>query len=339
LVHTSYGLRLVPEHYTVHLDLVDEELANPGSQEYVASGRIPFMWAQSLYVIGQLLREGFIACGELDPINRRLSSFQRPEVIVQVVVLAKDDLIKGLLQQHGYVVRTLKEVGLIESLSIEVHPARVLSHLYTYLGRNEKLGLTGRRNRDVGILTTSKLYKIQGKIFAFTPQRFDFSRNYMDCDTSLMMTTLEYGLNYLSKCWTTSGRPTISLVMGPNMLDNGELSLAMQSALKKLKGGYINGTRVVMGQYEQFLRTTCITNLSFLGSIDEGNPDSLQPEVQKYLSQQLGRPVSSVFSFLGETKAHHHHHHGGRRKVSMRGSIRRSRSKYEGTHPKTQACQ
>ena len=30
--------------------------------------------------------------------------------------------------------------------------------------------MSGRKNRDVGILTTSKLYKIQDKIFAFTPQ-------------------------------------------------------------------------------------------------------------------------------------------------------------------------
>ena len=44
-------------------------------------------------------KDSFIACGELDPINRRLSSLQRPEVIVQVVVLAKDEKIKDLLHQ------------------------------------------------------------------------------------------------------------------------------------------------------------------------------------------------------------------------------------------------
>ena len=239
LVHTSHGIRLVPELYSVPLDSIDSELASPGSQEFEASGRIPFMWAQSLYVISQLLKDSFIACGELDPINRRLSSLKRPEVVVQVVVLAKDDKIKELLQQAGYNCKTLKEVS-----NIEVHPARVLSHLYTFLGRSDKLQLSGRHSRDVGILTTSKLYKVQGKVFAFTPQRFDFERNYMDCDPNLMMTTLEYGLYYLSKCWTTSGRPTISLVMGNNMLENGKMPPALLSALKKLRAGYINGTRV-----------------------------------------------------------------------------------------------
>ena len=46
--------------------------------------------------------------------------------------------------------------------------------------------------------------------------------------------------------------------------------------------GYINGTRVLMGSYEQFLKTTCFTNMSFLGAIEDGNPDVLQPEVSRY---------------------------------------------------------
>lgn len=52
----------------------------------------------------------------------------------------------------------------------QVQPARVLSHLYTYLGRNKKLGLSGRKSRDVGILSTSKLYSLKDRVFAFTPQ-------------------------------------------------------------------------------------------------------------------------------------------------------------------------
>ena len=216
----------------------------------------------------------------------------------------------------------------------KVHPARVLSHLYTFLGRSEKLGLSGRHSRDVGILTTSKLYKVQGKVFAFTPQRFDFERNYMDCDPNLMMTTLEYGLYYLSKSWSTNGRPTISLVMGHNMLENGRMPPAMLSALKKLRAGYINGTRVVMGQYEQFLKTTCITDLSFLAAFEEGNSELLQPEVQRYLAQQLGRPMSAILSLLSEsqilsstsTTSHLLH---SRRKSSIRGTIRKSRSKID----------
>lgn len=46
----------------------------------------------------------------------------------------------------------------------------IFSILKLIIGRNEKLGLTGRKSRDVGILSTSKLYTLQDRIFAFTPQ-------------------------------------------------------------------------------------------------------------------------------------------------------------------------
>lgn len=126
--------------------------------------------------------QGFLAPGELDPLNRRLCSEKKPDVVVQVVILAEDDNIRNKLAEHDIMVQTIADVA-----PIEVQPARVLSHLYTYLGmmkllylqelvnivflgRNKKLGLSGRKSRDVGILSTSKLYAMGDKIFAFTPQ-------------------------------------------------------------------------------------------------------------------------------------------------------------------------
>ena len=102
-----------------------------GSQEYVAAGRIPFMWAQSLYVISQLLKDSFIACGELDPINRRLSSLQRPEVIVQVVVLAKDEKIKDLLNQVKQLDKYLQILLLLYLLEVLRGPPIKLIQLVT----------------------------------------------------------------------------------------------------------------------------------------------------------------------------------------------------------------
>ena len=74
------------------------------------------------------------------------------------------------------------------------------------------------------------------------------------------------------------------------------------------------------------MKTTCFTNLSFLNAIDEGNPDLLKPEVQKYLTQQLGRPVSALFSLLGDTKTGSKHFSMRKASNSMRGAMRLSRS-------------
>lgn len=61
--------------------------------------------------------------------------------------------------------------------------------------------------------------------------------------------------------------------------DQGKIPLAMITTMKKLKSGYINGTRVSLGNLNDFLSTSCITNLSFLGSSEDGRPDKLNPQV------------------------------------------------------------
>lgn len=62
---------------------VDEEQRNPGSQDRVPGGKIPHMWGQSLYILGELLLHGFLSPGELDPLNRRLTAEARPDIAVQ----------------------------------------------------------------------------------------------------------------------------------------------------------------------------------------------------------------------------------------------------------------
>lgn len=55
--------------------------------------------------------------------------------------------------------------------------------------------------------------------------------------------------------------------------DNNRIPLAMVQTMKKLKSGYINGTRVMLGHLGDFLNTSAITDLSFLGSQEDGYPD------------------------------------------------------------------
>ncbi|XP_035230839.1 probable phosphorylase b kinase regulatory subunit alpha isoform X1 [Stegodyphus dumicola] len=278
------GLKLVPELYTVPADKVDLEYQNPHSQERIAIGQKPFIWAQSLYIVGRLLQEGFLAPGELDPLNRRLSSEQKPDVVVQVVILAEDLYVKEKLKNHDIHVQTISEVS-----PIEVQPARVLSHIYSYLGRNKKLGLSGRYSREVGLLSTSKLFTLQDRMFAFTPQFVDQQRFYLASDTDLLIDTFKTEIAFLKTSWHMLGRPTVVLNLQKSLIEHEKVPLAMISTIKKLKSGYINGTRVALGTLEDFQSTSCITSLSFLHNQEEGDPDSLNTSVRDYLEKELNK--------------------------------------------------
>jgi phosphorylase kinase alpha/beta subunit len=165
LIKDEESLRLVPELYAVPAYKVEEEYRNPKSQDRVPLGKVPHMWGQSLYVIGKLLRDGLIAPGELDPLNRRLAIQPKPDLVVQVCVLAEDEEIQiKLLNDHNISVQVAADLA-----PIQIYTAKVLAYIYSFLGKNERLGLTGRPVTDIGYLATSKLYTMNGQIFAFTP--------------------------------------------------------------------------------------------------------------------------------------------------------------------------
>lgn len=85
--------------------------------------------------------QGFLAVGELDPLNRRLCSEKKPDVVVQIVILAENNEIRDKLLEYDLHVQTISDVA-----PIEVQPARVLSHLYTYLGKQPLYIFENNRN-------------------------------------------------------------------------------------------------------------------------------------------------------------------------------------------------
>ncbi|XP_022160580.1 probable phosphorylase b kinase regulatory subunit alpha isoform X1 [Myzus persicae] len=319
MIDSEDNIKLVPELYALESENINAEIENPGSQKRIALGRCPFLWAQSLYMLGKLLQENFLAVGELDPLNRRLCLEKKPDVVVQVVVLAEDNAIRDLLLQHDIVVQTIDEVS-----PIEVQPSTVLSHLYTYLGRNEKLGLSGRKSRDVGILSTSKLYTLQDRIFAFTPQTLDLDQYYMGNDIELLFNNIMMDLAFLTMSWKHMlGRPTYTIIASSNFVDQGKIPLAVITTIKKLKSGYINGTRVTLGNLNGFLSTSCVTNLSFLGSQEIGMPYKLNTEVEQYLDEHIVKSFmnqSTLLTCMPSKNAKI------KRKVSVKGAIKKTRS-------------
>lgn len=272
LIKNDEGIKLVPESYTVPPELVELEYKHPHSQDRIVNGQLPFMWGQSLYIVSRLLLENFIAVGELDPLNRRLGANKRPDVVVQVVVLADDERIQDKLRRHDIHVQTVDEVK-----NIEVHSAQVLSHLYSFLGKYPKLHLSGRSSHDVGLLSTSKLYRLGDRILAFTPQFADPSRYYVASDVDLLFDSLKNEIAFLKKSWRILGRPVVVIRLGSDLIekDLGRVPLSMLTNLRKIKSGYINDTRVALGTFDEFLSTSCVTDLSFLSGFEEEDIGSI----------------------------------------------------------------
>uniref|UniRef100_A0A493T6G2 Phosphorylase b kinase regulatory subunit n=1 Tax=Anas platyrhynchos platyrhynchos TaxID=8840 RepID=A0A493T6G2_ANAPP len=213
LIKGKNGVRLLPELYSVPPDKVDEEYRNPHTVDRIPMGKLPLMWGQSLYILGCLMAEGFLAPGEIDPLNRRFATVPKPDVVVQVCILAETEGIKAVLRKEGIDVETVADV-----YPIRVQPARILSHIYARLGRNKQMCLTGRPYRHMGVLGTSKLYNIRKNIFTFTPQFIDQQQFYLALDNKMIVEMLRTDLSYLCSRWRMTGRPTITFPISQTML-------------------------------------------------------------------------------------------------------------------------
>lgn len=321
MIRTEEGLRHVPEMYGVPADKVHLESETPHSQARVPVGQVPYMWSQSLFILGRLLQEGFLAPGELDPLNRRLCSLKRPEVVVQVVLLAEDSDLQEKLSALCADIQTVGEV-----CPFEVQPARVLGELYSYLGRNRKLGLKGRPTKDAGLLATSKLYLLQDRLFVFSPQNLDSEEFHLVNDLDLFTNTLCSNISVLQSHWNILGRPTMVVLLQQRQLVNGKVPLSLRHTIKKLSSGYVNGTRVCLGRLGDFISTSCIASLDFLRDYEDGNPESLPTQVRDYLDREMRR------TWLNRPGAIMHYPSrmgipGARsRKSGVAGLVKRSRS-------------
>ncbi|XP_016073118.1 PREDICTED: phosphorylase b kinase regulatory subunit alpha, skeletal muscle isoform isoform X3 [Miniopterus natalensis] len=207
------------------------------------------------------LDKGFLAPGEIDPLNRRFATVPKPDVVVQVSILAETEEIKAILKDKGIDVETIAEV-----YPIRVQPARILSHIYSSLGCNSRMKLSGRPYRHMGVLGTSKLYDIRKTIFTFTPQFIDQQQFYLALDNNMIVEMLRTDLSYLCSRWRMTGQPTITFPISHTMLDEDGTSLnsSILAALRKMQDGYFGGARVQTGKLSEFLTTSCCTHLSFM---------------------------------------------------------------------------
>uniref|UniRef100_A0A3P8QI08 Phosphorylase b kinase regulatory subunit n=1 Tax=Astatotilapia calliptera TaxID=8154 RepID=A0A3P8QI08_ASTCA len=318
LIKQKDGVRLLPELYSVPADKVEEEYINPHTVERIPMGKLPLRWGQSLYILGNLLAEGFLAPGEIDPLNRHFSTIPKPDVVVQVSILAETEEIKELLFKQGIEVETVADIH-----PIHVQPSRVLSHIYARLGRNPRLGLTGRPYRRIGVLGTSKFYIIRNTMFTFTPQFIDHQQFYLALDNKMIVEMLRTEIAYLSCRWRMTGRPTVTFPISQTMLteDHSDLDPAVLATLKKLQDGYYGGARIQTGKLSEFLTTSCCAHLSFLdgkasgsmgrhdeeydGDDDERYGDGYDDDLAQYLDHLLAhsapkkpkRPVGGLSRF------------------------------------------
>lgn len=208
------GHRLLPEVFFVPLHAIAAEQQKPGSQDRVPNENVPLVWAQSLYILASLLQDGLLEPDDIDPLGRHVARSAEVDRRVLVALLADEDEVCQRLRQLGIPAQTLAEIA-----PIQVRDAGELAAAYTQVGRNDRLGLTGRPLRQLRSLSTSRLYLLAGEPLLFLPQFMNQQGFYLALDNRLLVQRLRAELSYISRHWDDRRPPLLAIRIRSNMLD------------------------------------------------------------------------------------------------------------------------
>lgn len=259
------GIPLLPEVYYVPAEQIEAERLHPHSQTRLPNENIPLVWAQSLYYLGQLLQEGLIAIGDIDPLGRHLCLGSPRRPLVQVALLAEDEALQAELATYGIAAQTPKQVE-----PIQVRQAGELSAVYAQIGRNDKLGLTGRPVRRLRSLTTSKVFRIRGETMVFLPAFLDQQQFYLTLDYHFLVSQIRSELAYIHTHWYQLGRPTVTLLLTHTMFELGQAQThsleqsPLLALIQELQEGSCGSVPVRLGSLQQLILTAGIERVDFI---------------------------------------------------------------------------
>ena len=272
------GLPLLPELYYVPAENIEAEKLNPRSQQRLPNENIPLVWAQSLYFLGQLLNEGLIAVGDIDPLGRHLSVGQHREPLVQIALLAEDEDLQAELAANGIAAQTPKQVE-----PIQVRQTKELSAIYTQIGRNDPLGLTGRPVRRLRSLTTSRVFKIREEAIVFLPSFLDRQEFYLTLDYHFLVSKIKSEIAHIHRHWYQLGRPTVTLMLTHTMLETGREALL--ELMKELRDGLSENTPIKLGNLKQLMLTAGTEIIDFMHDFEfTESPVTGAVETPRYLA-------------------------------------------------------
>ncbi|KAK4814178.1 hypothetical protein QYF61_010010, partial [Mycteria americana] len=276
LQHTSEGCPVVPKYYYVPADFVELEKKNPGSQKRFPSnngrdGKL-FLWGQAVYIIAKLLADKLVSPKDIDPIGRYIPpqdqrnvsmrfSNQGPlenDLVVHVALIAESQRLQVFLNTYGIQTQTPQQVE-----PIQIWAQKELVKAYFHLGVNGKLGLSGRPDRPIGCLGTSKIYRILGKTVVCYSIIFDLSDFYMSQDVMMLIDDIKNALQFIKQYWKMHGRPLFVVLIREDNIRGSRFNpiLDMLAAFRK---GVVGGVKVHVDRVQTLISGAVVEQLDFL---------------------------------------------------------------------------
>ena len=249
------GEKLLPELYIVPKESIDAEKEDPGSQNRVANENIPLVWAQSLYMLCDMMVDGLLDTKDIDPLKRHKRIGHSFSAKPLVPVIAENASVKEKLAALGFESETIEEIKPVRILH-----ADQLSMLHTFLGQNEKLSLSGRELMVTRTMTTARVHFYGGEEIIFLPYYFNPHGFYFSADNKLLVEHFRASLKFLAMQWDARGNPLIPFFVRESMFSDSECG-ALVELLEDIQKEQSGTITLQTGPLKKLLDLACMESI------------------------------------------------------------------------------
>ncbi|UPT76644.1 glycoside hydrolase family 15 protein [Sulfurovum sp. XGS-02] len=252
------GKKLLPELYIVPKESIDAEKEDPGSQMRVANENIPLVWAQSLYMLSDMMLDGLLDPEDIDPLKRHKRIGHRFSVKPLVPVIAENRSVKEKLAALGFESETIEEIK-----PVRIIHADQLSMLHTFLGQNKKLSLSGRELMVARTMTTARVHVYEGEEIIFLPYYFNPHGFYFSADNILLVEHFRASLRFLAVQWDVKGQPVIPFFVRESMFSARERE-ALVELLENIQKEQSGTVAIQTGPLKRLLGQACMERIDHI---------------------------------------------------------------------------
>jgi phosphorylase kinase alpha/beta subunit len=252
-----HGMKLLPELYYVPQEHLELEREKPGSQQRLPNDNMPLVWAQSLWLLAQMLRDKLVTVFDLDPLGRHQQLDKTSQPVMQIALVVEDAALQETLASRGIPTETLEQIR-----PISLERASQVAQAYEQVGRNEKLGLSGRPPRRLLTLSSSRIFRLRGELVVCLPSFFDEREFYLSLDPTFLVDRLRAEIAYLHRTWSLLGRPTMTLFITKLLYESGQD--AIQSFLDEVRQGMCASVPIKLAPLKALMQTANLERIDNL---------------------------------------------------------------------------
>jgi phosphorylase kinase alpha/beta subunit len=147
-------------------------------------------------------------------------------------------------------------------MPIEVRHPSDIEKAYEQVGRNDKLGLTGKPPGPLKSLSTSRIYRLGGKTIVCLSQLFMQREFYLTYDMDFLVARFKSELAYIHRHWAQAGRPTVTVFLTHSLLESG-LDVFLE-LMHQIRSGEVDGVPVKAGSLTRLMPAASHERIDFL---------------------------------------------------------------------------